>query len=234
MSLIRRSPTPLSPMAAQLDRVHRTGAAVLGAGIFVFGVLGLLAAPALLSTAGVGVLGMGSSGLLSVISLVVGSVLVAATCRGGTLSSTLTVAIGVLFLLAGLLGIAVLHGPYNLLGFRWRNVAFSLACGALLLFTGAYGRFTAGLPAGNPYYQHRHPHPAASAVTDRDGAASATDWRRTAAAAAEMAEAERAVAQGAWGSERARVRALQGLTDHDARLRAWLDGRGTPGADAHR
>lgn len=232
MSLIRRSPTPLSPIAAQLDHVHRAGAAVLGAGIFVFGVLGLLAAPALLSTEGAGVLGMGSNGLLSVISLVVGAVLLAAACRGGTLSSTLTVVIGVLFLLAGLLGIAVLHGPYNLLGFRWRNVAFSLTCGSLLLFTGAYGRFTAGLPAGNPYYQHRHPHPAASG--GRYDVALATDWRWTAAAAVEMAEAERAVAQGARGSECTRVRALQGLTGHDARLRAWLEYRGTPGSDAHR
>jgi hypothetical protein len=234
MSFIRRSPTPHSPVAARLDLVHRAGAAVLGAGLCAFGVLGFLAAPAFLSTDGVRVLGMGSNGLLSLISLVVGVVLVVAACRGGTISSTLTVVIGVLFLLSGLLGIAVLHGPFNLLGFRWQNVAFSLTCGTVLLFTGSYGRFTAGLPSENPYYQHRHPRPAGFAAAERDDEASEVDWRRIAAAAAEMAEAERAVAQGAWGAECARVRALAGLATHEARLRAWLADRESPGADVRR
>lgn len=48
MPLIRRSVTPLSPVAARLDLVHRAGAAVLGVGLGVFGVLGRLAAPAFL------------------------------------------------------------------------------------------------------------------------------------------------------------------------------------------
>lgn len=227
MSLIRRSPTPLSQDAARLDLVHRAGAAVLGACLCVFGVLGFLAAPAFLSTDGVRVLGMGSNGLLSLVSLVVGALLVVAAGRGGTISSTLTVVIGVLFLMSGLLGIAVLHGPFNLLGFRWQNVAFSLGCGTLLLFIGSYGRFTAGLPSANPYYQHRHPRPATFAAAGGDGEA-VLDWRRIAAAAAEMAAAERAVAQGAWGAECAKVRALAGLSTHEARLRAWLADRELP------
>ncbi len=234
MSFIRRSPTPLTPVAARLDHVHRAGAAVLGAGLCVFGVLGFLAAPAFLSTEGVSVLGMGSNGLLSLVSLVVGVVLVVAAGRGGTISSTLTVVIGGLFLMSGLLGIAVLNGPFNLLGFRWENVAFSLTCGAVLVVTGSYGRFTAGLPSENPYYQHRHPHPAASAAEGPDGEVPAMDWRRIAAAAAEMAEAERAVAQGACGAERARVRALEGLSTHEARLRAWLADREAPALNVRR
>jgi hypothetical protein len=76
--------------------------------------------------------------------------------RGGRISSTITVDIGALFLLSGWLNLAVLDTDLNLLGFRLSNVIFSLIAGMLLLFLGAYGRFSGGLTVDNPYYQLRH------------------------------------------------------------------------------
>jgi hypothetical protein len=102
------------------------------------------------------VLGLASNGLLATISVVVGTILIGAALRGGRISSTITVVVGLLFLLSGVLNLAVLDTKLNLLAFRLSNVVFSFVAGMLLLFLGAYGRFSGGLSADNPYYQRRH------------------------------------------------------------------------------
>jgi uncharacterized protein DUF4383 len=146
-----------TPTARWLDRVHRVGAAILGVGLCVFGALGFVRRLEFLAVHGQNVLGLSSNGLLSAISLVVGAILIAAGLRGERISSTITVVIGSLFLLSGLVNLAVLNTKFNFLAFRMPNVFFSFIAGILLLSLGAYGRFSAGLPADNPYYQHRHP-----------------------------------------------------------------------------
>ena len=85
--------------------------------------------------------------------------------------------------------VLVLDTPLNVLAFGMSNVIFSLLPAAVLVFLGAYGRFTGGLPVSNPYQQKRH---------DRDDEQQRVplptifpdpaDVR----AAAELAEAERA------------------------------------------
>lgn len=145
-----------SPVGRRLDLVHRIGAAVLGIGLCVFGSLGVANRLEFLAVEGREVLGLSSNGLLSTISLVVGGVLIGAGLRGGRSASTITVAIGALFLLSGLLNLAVLDTELNFLAFRMPNVIFSFVAGMLLLFLGAYGRFSGGLSPDNPYYQDRH------------------------------------------------------------------------------
>jgi hypothetical protein len=145
-----------SPPGSRLDLVHRIGAAVLGAGLCLFGILGFVDRLKFLAVHGKVVLGLASNGLLSTISVIVGAVLIGAALRGGRISSTITVAVGLLFLLSGLLNLAVLDTKLNLLAFRLSNVVFSFVAGMLLLFLGAYGRFSGGLSADNPYYQRRH------------------------------------------------------------------------------
>lgn len=140
-----------------LDLVHRIGAAVLGVGLCLFGILGFVNQLGFLSIHGEVVLGLSTNGLLSTISLVVGVILIAAALRGGRVSSTVTAGVGALFLLSGLVNLAVLDTDFNLLAFRMSNVIFSFIAGMLLLFLGSYGRFSGGLPADNPYYKHRHP-----------------------------------------------------------------------------
>lgn len=144
------------PRVPGLDLVHRVGAAVLGAGLGVFGILGFVNRLAFLSLQGEEIFGLSSNGMLSTISVVVGGILIAAALRGGRISSTVTAVVGVLFLLSGLVNLAVLNTDLNLLAFRLPNVIFSFVAGMLLLFLGAYGRFSGGLTADNPYYQSRH------------------------------------------------------------------------------
>jgi hypothetical protein len=162
----------------RLDLVHRIGAAVLGTGLCVFGTLGLVNQLGFLSIEGEHVLGLSTNGLLSTISIVVGVILIGASLRGGRISSTVTTVVGALFLLSGLLNLAVLDTEFNLLAFEIPNVIFSFIAGMMLLFLGSYGRFSGGLPVDNPYYQQRHPdevHPDADAVASDGQARSEAD-----------------------------------------------------------
>lgn len=146
---------PENPVAA----VHRGGAALLGLGLLIFGGLGLANQLAYFSTQGSSVLGLSSNGLLSTISVVVGAILIGAAATGGVLASTVTAAIGALFLLSGLLNLAVMDTDLNFLAFRIENVFFSLVVGMVLLTIGLYGRVSGGLADDNPFRlarAHRH------------------------------------------------------------------------------
>ncbi|MDQ3904576.1 MAG: DUF4383 domain-containing protein, partial [Actinomycetota bacterium] len=174
-----------TPPGRRLDLVHRIGAAVLGGGLCVFGVLGVADRLEFLAVHGKVVLGLATNGLLATISLIVGGILIGAALRGGRSSSTITVVVGALFLLSGLVNLALLDTQFNLLAFRLSKVIFSYIAGMLLLFLGAYGRFSGGLAADNPYYQQRHrndPPPHDDHTSDEDDV--------------ELAAAELAVAEG--------------------------------------
>ncbi len=136
--------------------VHRVSAAVLGLGLWVFAGLGFAHGLRFLTTEGQTVLGLSSNGLLSTISVVAGALLLGAALRGGPVASTVTGALGVLFLLSGIVHLGILHTEFNILAFRLSNVFFSLVVGMLLLFVGLYGRVSGGLPPDNPYRQ-AHP-----------------------------------------------------------------------------
>jgi hypothetical protein len=199
-----------TPPGRRLDFVHRIGAAVLGVGLCVFGVLGFIDRLEFLAIRGKVILGLASNGLLSMISLIVGGILIGAALRGGRISSTITVVVGLLFLLSGLLNLAVLDTEFNLLAFRLPNVIFSFIAGMLLLFLGSYGRFSGGLPADNPYYQHRH----------RDTPSSGNDHRDD--GADRWIAAEMAVAEGrATPEQEQQVRADAQRRANEARRRAW-------------
>lgn len=133
-----------------LNKIYRVGAAVFAVVLIVFGVLGLTLGLPLLSVEGAAVLGMGSNGLLAVISIVVGAVLAAAALRGGALASTTMATLGALFLTSGLVNLLVLDTELNVLAFRPANVVFSLLAGLALLCTGLYGRLSGALPEDTP------------------------------------------------------------------------------------
>ncbi|WP_433555087.1 DUF4383 domain-containing protein [Pseudonocardia xinjiangensis] len=203
---------------SRLDTVHRVGAVLFGLGLWVFGILGLVNRLDPFSLDGAPVLGLSSNGLLSVISLVVGGVLIAAAVRGGRTASTVTVTVGTLFVLSGLLNVLVLGTPYNLLAFRMSNVIFSLVAGALLLFLGAYGRFTGGLPEDNQYRAERR------SPDDTADVPLPTVFRDAGdvIAARELAEAERAVAQHAASAAQANgVAAAMRSRRAEDRVQAW-------------
>lgn len=211
MDGVRRNPD------RRLDHLHRVGAVIFGLGLAGFGVLGLLNRLEMFSTTGRSVLGLSSNGLLSVISIVVGGILVVAGLRGGRLASTVLVVTGVAFVLSGLVNVLVLDTALNLLAFEMSNVIFSFVVGALLLFLGAWGRFTGGLSHANPYWQERH---------DHDGPSSELptffEDPEDVRAARDLADAERAVAQHAATPEvAARVAAVDVFRRGEDRVREW-------------
>jgi len=203
----------------QLDHLHRAGAVVFGVGLGTFGVLGFVNRLDMFSTTGAPVLGLSSNGLLSTISVVVAVILIAAGLRGGRTASTVLVVIGAAFVASGLVNTLVLGTPLNLLAFRIPNVVFSFVAGALLLFLGAWGRFTGRLPDDNPYRQERHQgdHPDALPTTFHDP----DDIQ----AARELAAAERAVAQHTAPADvAARIDALREVRSPEERVQRWRAG----------
>lgn len=174
-----------------LSKVYRYGAALFGLGLVVFGLLGFVRRLTFVTTQGVVIFGLSTNGLLSLISIVVGGVLIWAAIRGGAMASTTNAVIGGLFVLSGIANLAVLHTPLNLLAFQVSNVIFSLIVGMLLLFVGLYGRVSMRLPEDNPYRMARH-----HEDPDADHSAELAAERRRLAEIDALAKAELAVAEG--------------------------------------
>jgi hypothetical protein len=196
------------PSPHPIHTVHRIGAAAVGGFLLLFAALTSLSPAGFLPGSSAVVLGMATSGVLGVASLVFGAVLIAAAVRGGPLASSVSVVIGAVFLLSGLGNALVLGTAMNMLGFRLSNVVFSLAIGLALLLVGAYGRFTGSLPDDSPYATPpvvREPPPLVDA-----------------ALADELAAAERAVAaHAATPGQAAGVAAASRQTTHAERSRAF-------------
>lgn len=174
-----------------LSRFYRVGAAIFGAFLLVFGVLGLANRVPLFTTSGIDIVGLSSNGLLAVVSVVVGAILVGAAAWGGPVASTTTAAVGVLFFLSGLINLGLLNTPWNVFAFKLQNVVFSLIAGMLLMFFGFYGRLSGGLPEDNPYVRYRHHEPPADEVPEQRLAE-----ERRIAELEPLCEAEVAVAEG--------------------------------------
>lgn len=204
-----------------IEQVHRGSSAVIGAGLVVFGVLGLLSRLDFFATSGPAVLGLSTNGLLSVISLVFGGVLIAAAARGGRVASTTAVVVGALFLASGVLNVLVLATPYNLLSFRMPNVVFSLLAGGLLLVSGAYGRYTGRLRDDSPYGR-----PGEDGAVDAEHGPDVDQQipvdAADATAAVELAAAERAAAAGAvTAGQRRLLDAVDARRDAAGRRAVW-------------
>jgi hypothetical protein len=179
--------------------VHRVGAVVVALVLWAFAILGFLSHTGFVTTQGARALGMTGNGLLSTISIVVGVVLVVAAVLGGHIASTTCAVVGGLFVLSGLLNLIVLGKPQNVLAFTMPNIIFSLVVGLLLLSIGLYGRGSGQLPADNPYRQSRH-NTMSRIWHDEDLAQEPVDdpesERQRMAEIQPMAEAEHAVAEG--------------------------------------
>lgn len=161
--------TQYLPPEHPLSKVYRAGSAGFGGGLIAFGVLGMANQLPFFTTHGTQVLGLSSNGLLALISIIVGSLLVVAAVLGGAIASTTTTVIGALFLLSGLVNLAVIGTPLNLLAFKIQNVCFSLVAGMLLMFLGLYGRVSGGLGPNNPYVRYRHHESPPELPTQRQG-----------------------------------------------------------------
>lgn len=151
------------PADHRLGQVYRWGSILSAVVLLVFGIMGLLDSIPFFSTTGRHVMGLSSNGLLSVASIVVAVFLLVAARRGGTFASTANMIMGIVFILAGLLGLAVMDTGANFLAFGLPNVFFSFVVGLIMMTFGMYGRVNLYLPYDNPYYQARHPEAAETA-----------------------------------------------------------------------
>ena len=147
------------PVDHRLATVYRYGVGLGGVFLLVFGILGLFDHTGFLDTSGKDTLGLSSNGALSVLSIVVGAILVLGAVIGGNFASNLNMIVGVVFVLAGFVGLMVLDGSANRLAFQIPNVLFSFVFGFVVLTFGMYGRVSSHLPHDNPYWRDRHSGP---------------------------------------------------------------------------
>jgi len=204
----------------RVHTIHRVSAAAVGGFLILFAVLGFTQGLALLSTRASWVMGLSSNGLLSVLSLVVGLVLVGAASHSGPMASSVSIVMGVLFLLSGLGNTLVLGTAMNLLAFRLPNIVFSLVLGTLLLILGSYGRLTGGLPPDNPYRQAKReiPEPRPAPQSEHLHIPATIE----SATIEQLAEAERAAALHYATTEQLRRLALvHAYRRTEDRLQAW-------------
>lgn len=210
-----------------LSRFYRIAAAIFGACLLAFGVLGVANRVPLFTTSGIDIFGLSSNGLLAVVSIAVGAILVGAAAWGGPVASTTTAVIGVLFFLSGLINLGLLDTSWNIFAFKLQNVVFSFVVGLVLMFFGFYGRVSGGLPQDNPYVRYRHHEPPAEEVPEQRLA----DERRI-AELTPLAKDEIAVAEGHPTPEQARrVRTEAWRHMQEERRRAYqhyLDSGRTP------
>lgn len=144
------------PVDHKLLMVWRIGAGLGGVFLIVFGILGLLDHPGFLSTHGDHIAGLSTNGALSILSIVVGAILVGGAVIGGNFASNLNMVVGGLFVLSGFYGLAVLGRPEaNILNFRMSNVIFAFIFGVVVTTFGMYGRVSSHLPHDNPYWRQR-------------------------------------------------------------------------------
>ncbi|MFJ4964623.1 hypothetical protein EES43_26960 [Streptomyces sp. ADI96-02] len=145
------------PVDHRLATVYRIGGGLCGAILLVFGSLGFANQLSIFDTSGARVAGLSTNGILSLISIVVGVVLIGGALAGGNVASVVNMVVGVLFLLSGFVHIFILDSGANFLDFGMSNVIFSFVMGLLILTFGMYGRVSGGLPHDNPYWRSRHP-----------------------------------------------------------------------------
>ena len=162
-----------------MGNLHRIGAAVIGAFVFVFGLTGLTWRPEVFSTEGPVVFGMTTNGFLAFLSMAVGFVLVFAAVFGGPATGWGAIVAGAVFILSGVVNVFLLGTPMNVMAFTMPNVVFSLVVGAVLVALGMIGRKVH--PTDDSLYgsQPEHVDPGAQIHPNP-------------VAAAELAEAERA------------------------------------------
>jgi hypothetical protein len=149
------------PVDHKLATVYRWGSAFCGLILLAFGALGFADELSPFNTQGDHVAGMSSNGALSLISVIVGVLLVAGAVIGGNIASVINMVVGTLFLLSGFAHVFVLDKPANVLDFGMSNVVFSFVMGLVILTFGMYGRVSSKLPHDNPYWRRRHPREAA-------------------------------------------------------------------------
>jgi len=127
-------------------RIYRIAAGISGAALVIFGLLGFTVTDGLpfAGREGAVLLGLTVNNALNTVSILMGLVLIYGAVKGGALASTVDLIAGSFFLLASLVGLAVLRTDLNLFAYTMTDIIFSMVLGMVLLTFGLYGRATGG------------------------------------------------------------------------------------------
>lgn len=147
----------------------RVLAAAVGLYVLVFGVVGLIDTwgESFFDRGDSWVLGLRTNPAFATLSIVAGVVLVGGAVYGRNLDHFINLYGGVLFLVAGLAMMTVLHTDANLLNFSLSNCVVSFVIGLVLLHAGLYGKTG---PARLAETEHRLRHGRLDASTIWPGA----------------------------------------------------------------
>jgi hypothetical protein len=150
---------PHFPVNHPARPLYRILAGLVGLYILVFGVYGVF------ETWGDGLFDRGSNWALglrtnlafSLVSVVFGVVLMIGASRRGNLGHYMNLTAGVVFLVTGILMMAVLQTSANFLNFSMSTVLVSLLFGLILLATGLYDRVGTDEHAAEERRRREHP-----------------------------------------------------------------------------
>ena len=131
-------------------RLFRAFVVVIALVLIVFGVLGFFSDAGFVDRTGDTVLGLGTNGLLSALSVVVGVLLIGGALVGGNTDALVNTLAGMVFMAAGLASLAFMRTSYNYLAFTMWNVIFSFVVGMLLFAAGLYGRVSPSRAEASP------------------------------------------------------------------------------------
>lgn len=140
------------PVNHPLRPLYRVLAAIAGLYVLLFGVVGLVrsAGSPFFDRGAFTALGLRTNLAFALASVLAGAVIVLATFIGRNVDYAVNVWGGVLFMVVGTGGLALLETDLNVLNFSMATVIVSFSIGMLLFTAGLYGRSTAPAPAPAP------------------------------------------------------------------------------------
>ena len=131
------------PVNHPLRNLYRAAAALIGAGVLVFGIVGFT------RTRGTAlfaqdhlpwVLGLRTNLAFALLSIVSGAVLLVCAVVGRNLDHVVNILGGIAFMAVGMLMLGLLRTDANFLGFSMTNCIVSFVLGTIVFAAGLYGR----------------------------------------------------------------------------------------------
>jgi hypothetical protein len=141
-----------NPVNHPLRPLYRALGGLAGLYLVVFGVVGLLVTggDGLFATDAGRVLGQGSNLAWSILSIVLGAVILIATVVGRNLDVAVNTYLGWALLVIGTFILAVIRTEVNILNFTISTVIVTYILGLVLILAGLYGKVAAPEDAGAP------------------------------------------------------------------------------------
>jgi len=131
------------PVNHPLRNLYRVLAAVVGAGVLVFGIVGFTRTrgTALFAQEHLPwVLGLRTNLAFALLSIVSGAVLLVCAVVGRNLDHVVNILGGIVFMAVGMLMLGLLRTDANFLGFSMTNCIVSFVLGTVVFAAGLYGR----------------------------------------------------------------------------------------------